>query len=51
MEVVKIRKNYKSTNDVVQPMSKQKKEVLLGSAHLLAEDGPSFKGHSKIKYR
>jgi hypothetical protein len=47
--VVKIRKKYKSINDVAQPRSKQKKEVLLSSAHLLAKDGPSFKGYSEIK--
>ena len=49
LEVVKMRKKYKSTNDVAQPMSKQEKGVLLGSTLHLAQDGESFKGYSKIK--
>jgi hypothetical protein len=49
LEVVKIRKKSKSTNNVAQPTSKQEKEVLMGSAQLLSKDRPSFKGYGTIK--
>jgi hypothetical protein len=32
-------------------MAKQKKEVILGLAHLLVKDEPCFKGYSEIKKR
>ena len=49
LEVVKMKKKYKSTKNVAQSTSKQKKEVLLGSAQLLADDGLGFKRYNKIK--
>jgi hypothetical protein len=43
VEVVEIRKNCKPPNDLARPTYEQKKKVSLGSAHLLTENGLSFK--------
>jgi hypothetical protein len=42
LEVVEIKKKRRHTNDVARPISKQKKEALLGSAHLLTKDRLGF---------
>jgi hypothetical protein len=49
MEVVKIRKKYKSTNDVARPT--QKKEALLGSAHHLQKAGRASRDRDKAKVK